>query len=316
MCGDDVRHVQQALIRAGALASGTADGIFGEKTQAAVRVFQKKLNVNNPQIAVDGIVGRDTWSALFSQRVAVPIDAGPTVPESISPAPPWQDLLRPYLTRLGSDHNNPFGSARFQWKLAREGVLRAAEGAPRRSRGEPKTVSDTWKNFRKPMEKCASSYGVPVELLIATACTETGGKADAVRHEPGYVDDERTPGKVSVGLMQTLISTARSIIGDSSIDSRALLDPEISIRAGAAYIRQAAIHPKNPTNYDPPLVAVAYNAGSLRVAGDNDWGLVQTLRQDRKAHADVFVEFFNDCFFVFASDPPDQKTPSFHTLLP
>src|SRR5262249_55593608 len=79
MCGDDVRHVQQALIRAGKL-SGTADGIFGEQTKAAVRDFQKEPNADNPIIAVDGIVGRDTWSALFSERAAVPPAAGPAVP--------------------------------------------------------------------------------------------------------------------------------------------------------------------------------------------------------------------------------------------
>jgi hypothetical protein len=314
MCGDDVRHVQQALIRAGALP-GAADGIFGEKTKQAVLAFQNQLKARNPSVNVDGIVGRDTWSALFSDRAAVQPAAGLTVPESILPVLGWQDTLLPYLVRLSTDHNNPFESAQFQWKLSREGVLRAGETQPRRSAGDPSTVTKTWTRFRAPMEKCAAAYGVPVELLIATACTETGGNADAVRKEPGYADDASTPGSISVGLMQTLIQTARGVIGDKSIDRQTLLDPEISIRAGAACIRQAAISRSKPTNFDPPLVGIAYNAGSLHETRDNAWGLKQTLRDHGTAHADVFVEFFNDCFAVLAHDPPDTKTPSFRTLL-
>ena len=36
------------------------DGIFGPKTEAAVRAFQQ-----NENLSVDGIVGRQTWTALL-----------------------------------------------------------------------------------------------------------------------------------------------------------------------------------------------------------------------------------------------------------
>jgi peptidoglycan hydrolase-like protein with peptidoglycan-binding domain len=36
------------------------DGIFGPKTEAAVRAFQQ-----NENLGVDGIVGRQTWAALL-----------------------------------------------------------------------------------------------------------------------------------------------------------------------------------------------------------------------------------------------------------
>jgi peptidoglycan hydrolase-like protein with peptidoglycan-binding domain len=44
----------------------TADGIFGPKTDAAVRGFQHALHQDIPSVTVDGIVGPVTWRALVS----------------------------------------------------------------------------------------------------------------------------------------------------------------------------------------------------------------------------------------------------------
>ena len=56
--GEDVRQLQQALNRLG-YACGEADGIYGGKTQAAVRAFQRSSG-----LAADGIVGALTRAAL------------------------------------------------------------------------------------------------------------------------------------------------------------------------------------------------------------------------------------------------------------
>ncbi len=42
------------------------DGIFGPKTDAAVRGFQEALSLDYPEVVVDGIVGSVTWRALVS----------------------------------------------------------------------------------------------------------------------------------------------------------------------------------------------------------------------------------------------------------
>lgn len=117
--------------------------------------------------------------------------------------------------------------------------------------------------------------------------------------------------------MQTLIGTAREALGDPSLDRARLLDPAVSLLAGAAVIRRQAISGRRPTGFDPPLVCIAYNAGSLResAADDCPWGLVQTRRDARHWHADAFVAFFNDGVAVLADDPPDARTPSFAALL-
>ncbi len=56
--GDRVKTVQQKLIRWGYL-KGSADGIFGAKTKAAVIAFQKKNG-----LTADGIIGTRTAQAL------------------------------------------------------------------------------------------------------------------------------------------------------------------------------------------------------------------------------------------------------------
>jgi peptidoglycan hydrolase-like protein with peptidoglycan-binding domain len=46
------------------------DGIFGPKTEAAVRGFQQAIAADVPSMAVDGIVGPMTWQALVSGMLA------------------------------------------------------------------------------------------------------------------------------------------------------------------------------------------------------------------------------------------------------
>ena len=56
--GEDVKRLQKLLNYFGFLC-GAEDGIFGAKTDAAVRLFQKKM-----KLKVDGIVGSQTWGAI------------------------------------------------------------------------------------------------------------------------------------------------------------------------------------------------------------------------------------------------------------
>jgi peptidoglycan hydrolase-like protein with peptidoglycan-binding domain len=47
------------------------DGIFGPKTDSAVRSFQQAVSQDVPSVAVDGIVGPMTWQALISGMLSV-----------------------------------------------------------------------------------------------------------------------------------------------------------------------------------------------------------------------------------------------------
>lgn len=60
MKGNDVSMLQQKLIARGYTVVGTADGIFGSKTDKGVRQFQADQG-----LVVDGVVGPKTWNALW-----------------------------------------------------------------------------------------------------------------------------------------------------------------------------------------------------------------------------------------------------------
>jgi peptidoglycan hydrolase-like protein with peptidoglycan-binding domain len=68
--GDAVRAVQEEMrFRDLSDEPGKAlavDGIFGPKTDAAVRAFQRAVAHDVPSFPVDGIVGPLTWQALIS----------------------------------------------------------------------------------------------------------------------------------------------------------------------------------------------------------------------------------------------------------
>ena len=68
--GDAVRGVQEEFqfrnLSGDPSKGPQIDGIFGPKTDAAVRGFQQALHQDIPSVTVDGIVGPVTWQALIS----------------------------------------------------------------------------------------------------------------------------------------------------------------------------------------------------------------------------------------------------------
>jgi hypothetical protein len=216
------------------------------------------------------------------------------------------------------------------WTVGERGVAREGAAKVFRTPGRPSTVRRIWREFEAPLRVASAEFEVPVPLLLATAATESRGDPGAVRHEPGYalslvvgipaattlkwinrnhgdlplqafeVADAATPHRVSPGMMQTLISTAREALGDASIGRVELLSPEVSIAAAAAYIRsQADRAAPRSTFMDPVLVAAAYNAGSLRqeTARANPWRL-RCHPLGTGSHISRFVAWYGDACAV------------------
>lgn len=79
--GDEVRELQQALIDLGYL-KGTADGIFGNKTEIAVRKFQKAN-----KLSVDGLAGSSTRQLILSKAGSKKSTATATPAPAATPTP-------------------------------------------------------------------------------------------------------------------------------------------------------------------------------------------------------------------------------------
>ena len=280
--GQAVILLQRKLDALGFARPGMIPGAFCPRTADALTAFQQRH-----ELAADGVAGAASWAALLGAEPPPPVSAPIAVPRA---APLPADLR---LRDLAATHAKFEGSS--TWAMTPAGI--AIDGAePTGTGGEPATVRRIWQGFGPALEAAGHEFGVPVELLIATIATESSGRADATRLEPGYQSDAATPHRVSIGLTQTLISTARDALRNPAVDRAFLLRPEGAIRAGAAYIARQ----KSLTGYDPPLVACAYNAGSLRhnPSPRNRWRMVQ-YPIGTSAHADRFVAFFNDCFLLF-----------------
>ena len=154
--GADVRAAQQALARAGVLA-GDADGIFGPRTRDAVAAWQQRRG-----LPADGVLRPAQWAALLPEAPA----ARPTPTD-------WRAALAPFLPRLAAPHGAPVGTASRRWSLTPAGVLVLGEDAPRRTSGAPRTVAGCWNRHDAAFQAAAQRFGVPLELLLATACTDS-----------------------------------------------------------------------------------------------------------------------------------------------
>lgn len=283
--GHDVLEVQLRLKALQIHNIGQPDGLFGAKTAAAVTEFQ-----NSRGLLSDGIVGPQTWSSLFqddsmpnTQRQAANDAGGALI---------GQDLLTELKTRHAYQNS-------VAWRLSEHGLLLDNDNTPQGSGGEPKTVARVWSQYGSPLAHWSTELKVPVELIIATICTESSGNQNAVREEPGFIDEARTPHRISPGLMQTLISTARAALNNDAIDKAWLLNPSNSIQAGTAYIAGQW----KLTHFDPPKVACAYNAGGIyhNDSARNRWKMRQYPIGSAE-HADRFTKWFNDCFIFFENN--------------
>jgi peptidoglycan hydrolase-like protein with peptidoglycan-binding domain len=74
--GDDVKRIQRVFARDKVLGPDDVDGVFGPRTEQAVKDFQQSNG-----LTADGVVGPITWSRVHPYREASPtLQAGSTGP--------------------------------------------------------------------------------------------------------------------------------------------------------------------------------------------------------------------------------------------
>jgi peptidoglycan hydrolase-like protein with peptidoglycan-binding domain len=323
MRGDDVVWLQTRLQANGwgpsvAGSIRAVDGLFGPGTEGAVRNFQKAYGLQ-----VDGIVGPITWSRLMlgPSLDAGSLDAAERAAETLKRVQasflPQRHLQPDALAALGQWHSRFSGGG--QWRLTAQG-LEVRNDSVQASAGLDAKVAVVLREwFGNEIRAQARKSGVPVELIVATICAESAGSARdrascaaAERREKGFRSEAATPHRISIGCMQTLISTACGTLG-RTVSGAELRDPAVSIEAGTAYMAQQA----GRTLLDPPVVACAYNAGSVRhePSASNRWRMVQ-FPVGTSAHADRFVSFFNACLRLLQQEPGlAADAPSFAAVL-
>lgn len=220
------------------------------------------------------------------------------------PRVPWHPFTR---------FHKPFFMAEG-WKLTPLGV-QMRWGGIERTEGKPRTVTWIWENHFTSINRWANHYKVPAELIIALIATESAPARGApfytrdprsLRREKGFSSLGRTPGRISVGLTQITIATARATLALEGIESTLvddgfLMNPDNGIRAGTALVaRQARGELCNiATLLDPPVVFAAYNAGGMyRMGGfKNRWKMKQfPLRTG--VHVDRGIKYLNDAIAV------------------
>ncbi|HEX3574137.1 MAG TPA: transglycosylase SLT domain-containing protein [Rhodopila sp.] len=214
-----------------------------DKTDALASVLQQQ----GQQIGQAAAVASTTANiaAAHSERV---IEKVATVMADRTTAPAADSLPAQAATSSGL-RQGPFGGVR--WRLTSDGIIMENETNAERTVGEPVTVRRIWHDFGPIIKAACATHGVPAEMVVTTIAVESRGIVKASLMEPD--------GRTSIGLMQTLTGTASEVMG-RPVTGRELETPEISIEAGTRYIAKN----REVTNFDPILVAAAYNAGSLQ----------------------------------------------------
>lgn len=182
---------------------------------------------------------------------------------------------------------------KLAWKIELHelGARVHVEGEPAAPRtvGAPRTMETLWADFGCAIEEASERWGVP-KLLIASMLSIEAAKIRGTFHfdptstryepktrtRPAYSSDEETPERVSYGLMQTLLSTARGVerrqdVMGHRITKRVLFIPSASIQLGTAYLHELGAR---EDTLDPVYMCGAYNAGDARDTDNNPFGIM------------------------------------------
>lgn len=168
--------------------------------------------------------------------------------------------------------HNIFGGIR--WRVSGQRVRLANGTAPT---GSVAAVRTCMNRYGASIRKWADHYQISRASVAATAltesnCTNPAGSSDGL----------------SSGPMQVTASTCSALMGLSRATCRSRMhtSPDFSFQVGAKYMGSS--YQRNQHHRDPPKIAAAYNAGSLRSTSSNRWHMVSTGN-----HIDRFVNWYN-----------------------
>jgi hypothetical protein len=183
-------------------------------------------------------------------------DAG--APKADAATPPKPPADRGFLDPNQPSHSVFSGVA---WSVSNQMVVVASPPA-----GSVATVTTCMKTYGTSIVKYADLYRVSRASVVATAitesnCTNPAGSSDGLSSGPMQVTGGTCAGTVSGYTSAACLAKMHS-------------SPDFSFMVGAKYMGssyQVAQH-----DHDPPKIAAAYNAGSIRSSTANRWHMVVT----------------------------------------
>ena len=123
------------------------------------------------------------------------------------------------------------------------------------------------------IREMSQKYNIEPAWIMATIKAESNWDVNASRFEAHKVD-------ASWGLMQLLLSTARSVLQNSNLTTTQLIQPRINIEAGTKFLSQLWSRFGNMRD-----AIAAYNAGSPRLGKDGKYV--------NKEYVDKVTNFYN-----------------------
>lgn len=158
-----------------------------------------------------------------------------------------------------------------------------------RTKGKPLTMQTLQTEHGATIAAAAERFEIPEAWIAGMIAIEARRIPKTFHFDPislrdeddlRMVDYKTRPHRVSAGLMQTLLSTARSMAkkhdlqttfagAETELDLGHLCVPDISITLGTAYMR----HQADRYGLDPILIVAAYNAGGVYDDDSNPWNL-------------------------------------------
>jgi hypothetical protein len=202
-------------------------------------------------------------------------DAGDTAAASDEPddAPAITTELLANRGLLDPDRGFHRAFGGIEWRVYRQRV-RLRSGIPS---GDVSAVKACMRRYGASIRHWADHYKLSRASVIATALTES-----SCTNPRGSSDG------LSSGPMQVTASTCSALMGLSRTTCRVRMhtSPDFSFHVGAKYMGSS--FQRSQHHRDPPKIAAAYNAGSLRRSSANRWHMLTTGN-----HIDRFVRHYN-----------------------
>lgn len=212
-----------------------------------------------------------------------------------------------------------FGGCR--WRVTEDGVEIEGRGYLRTA-GAPITMTRIRRFWDLEIGAVSTATGVPPAILMMTLANEGAVRWQGdrfayplYREEPGFISDDATPDRVSIGPMHILLSNFRWLMQNPTATRKDAANFLANLFAGALYIRRGV----KQHDYDPVLVSAIYNAGSLKDASNpkskyhNPFHL-RAYDPDgpegpAEDHLTRAVRWYNDAVVVLRDDPFAEMRP-------